>query len=174
MLTGNMGKPGTGVNPLSGQNNVQGACDMGALLNVFPGYPSVTNPESVKKFEAAWGDKLPAKLGLAISEMLDILADEPGKLKCLYIMGKNPIISEPNIAHVEKALQNAEFFVHQDIFLTETAQNADVVLPTTCYAEKDSTQTCTERRVQKWREAQKGLGIAMHDWKICDGIAAKL
>jgi formate dehydrogenase major subunit len=147
---------------------------MGALPNVFPGYQSVTNPEMVKKFEDAWGDKLPAKVGLAIPEMLDTLADEPGKVKCLYIMGENPIISDPNIAHVEKALQNAEFFVHQDIFLTETAQYADVVLPATCYAEKDGTQTCTERRVQKWREAQKGPGIAMHDWKIIAGIAAKM
>jgi len=174
MLTGNMGKPGTGVNPLRGQNNVQGACDMGALPNVFPGYQKVTDDAAVKKFEDAWGCKMPAKIGLTIPEMLDTFADEPDKLKCLYLMGENPIISDPDIAHVDKALKNIEFLVVQDIFLTETAEYADVVLPAVCYAEKDGTQTNTERRVQRWRKAQDGPGESKYDWQIIAELAAKM
>jgi formate dehydrogenase major subunit len=174
MLTGNLGKPGNGVNPLRGQNNVQGACDMGVLPNVFPGYQKVTDPVSVKKFEDAWGCKVPAKVGITIPQMFETFDEEPGKLKAMYLMGENPIISDPDIAHIDRALKNMEFLVVQDIFLTETAQYADVVLPATCYAEKDGTQTNTERRVQKWREAQKGPGIAKHDWQIIAELAAEM
>lgn len=174
MLTGNIGKPGTGVNPLRGQNNVQGACDMGALPDVFPGYQKVSDPVSVKKFEDAWGSEIPAKTGLTIPEMIDAFADEPEKLKCLYIMGENPIISDPDIAHVDKALKNVEFLVVQDIFLTETAEYADVVLPALCYAEKNGTQTNTERRVQRLRKAQEGPGVSRNDWQIIADIAKKM
>lgn len=176
MLTGNLGRPGSGVNPLRGQNNVQGACDMGALPNVFTGYQKVTDEASIQKMKTCWEcDGLACgSVGLTIPEMLDTLADQPGTLKCMYLMGENPIISDPDIAHVDKALKNIDFFVVQDIFLTETAQYADVVLPATCYAEKDGTQTNTERRVQRWRKAQEPPGIAKNDWAIIAALAAKM
>ncbi|GAI54417.1 unnamed protein product, partial [marine sediment metagenome] len=128
MLTGNIGKPGSGVNPLRGQNNVQGACDLGALPNVYPGYQAVNNPAVKEKFEAAWGCSLPpTKPGLTITEIID--AADSGQIKALYIMGENPILSEPQAKHAEEALQKLEFLVVQDIFLTETAQLAYLVLP---------------------------------------------
>src|SRR5271157_392926 len=155
MLTGHLGKRGGGVCALRGQNNVQGACDMGALPNVYSGYQAVTNPDLHKKMKDAWGCDIAAgKVGYTVTDMVNVLADTPGKLKCLYIMGENPMVSDPDLHHVEKGLKNAEFIVVQDIFMTETAQMADVVLPAACFAEKDGTQTSTERRVQKWRKAQ--------------------
>ncbi len=164
MLTGHLGKRGGGVCALRGQNNVQGACDMGALPNVYSGYQAVINPELRKKMTDAWGVELAeGKVGYTVTEMVNVLADTPGKLKCLYIMGENPMISDPDLHHVEKGLKNAEFIVVQDIFLTETAQMADVVLPAACFAEKDGTQTSTERRVQKWRKAQDPPGEAKAD-----------
>jgi predicted molibdopterin-dependent oxidoreductase YjgC len=131
MLCGNMGAEGGGVNPLRGQNNVQGACDMGALPNVYPGYQKVVDPVARDKFEKAWDIKLSPKNGLTITEMLD--GAEKGKVKVLYIMGENPMLSDPDTTHVEKALKACEFLVVQDIFLTETAKLADVVLPATSY-----------------------------------------
>ncbi len=164
MLCGNIGIESGGVNPLRGQNNVQGACDMGALPNSFPGYQSVTNPEIVRKFEKAWGTKLSSKVGLTIPKMLD--GAEEGTIKFLYIMGENPMVSDPDINHVRKALNDIDFLVVQDIFLTETAQLADVVLPAACFAEKDGTFTNTERRIQMVRKAVEAPGDAKADWEI--------
>nr|WP_320160434.1 formate dehydrogenase subunit alpha [uncultured Methanoregula sp.] len=168
MLTGHLGKRGGGVCALRGQNNVQGACDMGALPNVYSGYQAVINADLQKKMKDAWGvsEIAEGRVGYTVTEMVNVLADTPGKLKCLYIMGENPMISDPDLHHVEKGLKNAEFIVVQDIFLTETARMADVVLPAACYAEKDGTQTSTERRVQKWRKAQDPPGEAKADWQI--------
>ena len=171
MLTGNLGKPGGGVNPLRGQNNVQGACDMGALPNVYSGYQKVTDEATRTKMREMWGvdDIAEGKAGYTVTEMVNVLADTPGTLKCMYIMGENPMLSDPDIRHVEDALRNLEFLVVQDIFLTETGRLADVILPAACYAEKDGTQTNTERRVQRWRKAQDPPGDAKPDWQIlCD------
>ncbi len=176
MLTGNLGKPGGGVNPLRGQNNVQGACDMGALPNVYSGYQKVTDEAARKKMMDAWGvdDIAEGRVGYAVTEMVNILADEPGKLKAMYIMGENPMLSDPDLQHVEEGLKNLEFLVVQDIFLTETADFADVVLPAACYAEKDGTQTNTERRVQRWKKAQDPPGEAKPDWQIICELGAKM
>ncbi len=164
MLTGNVGKPGGGVNPLRGQNNVQGACDMGALPNVFPGYQSVADPAIREKFEAAWSCSLPAKPGLAITEILE--AAYHGQIKAIYIVGENPVLSEPQAKHAEEALQKLEFLAVQDIFLTETARLAHVVLPGVSFAEKDGTFTNTERRVQLVRKAIEPSGNSKPDWWI--------
>jgi formate dehydrogenase major subunit len=169
MITGNVGKEGTGVNPLRGQNNVQGACDMGALPNVFPGYQKVEY--SYKLFEEYWKTDLNPNSGLTIPEMID----ESGKnIKFLYIMGENPMVSDPDVRHVEKALKSLDFLVVQDIFLTETAELADVVLPASCWAEKEGTFTNTERRVQLIRRAINPPGDALEDWIIIKKLAEKL
>jgi formate dehydrogenase major subunit len=177
MLTGNLGKPGAGVNALRGQNNVQGACDMGALPVVFTGYQKVIDEAAHKKFADAWGfpDGIcEPKNGYEVTVMMDVLTEKPGELKCMYIMGENPMISDPDINHVKHALESLEFLVVQDIFLTETAELADVVLPAACYAERGGTQTSTERRVQMWRKAQNPPGEAKEDWKIISELAAKM
>ena len=172
LLTGNVGKPSTGVNPLRGQNNVQGACDMGALPNVYPGYQKVNMPEVRKKFESAWDVELPASPGLTHVEIFDAMYE--GKIKALYLVGENPVISEANATHVKKALKKLKFFVAQDIFLSDTARLADVVLPAASFAEKDGTFTNTERRVQRIRKAIKPVGNAKADWWITCQIAKKL
>ncbi len=177
MLCGNLGKPGAGVNALRGQNNVQGACDMGALPVVFTGYQKVIDEAAHKKFADAWGfpDGIcEPKNGYEVTTMMDVMVDKPGELKALYIMGENPMISDPDLHHVEKALKTLEFIVVQDIFLTETAEFAHVVLPGCCYAEKDGTQTSTERRVQMWRKAQDPPGESKLDWQILADISAKM
>ena len=166
LLTGNVGKPSTGVNPLRGQNNVQGACDLGALPNVYPGYQKVDNPEVQAKFEAAWGTSLNATPGLTHTEIFDAI--HQGKIKALYQVGENPILSEADSTHVVEALKRIEFFVVQDIFLTETAELAHVVLPAASFAEKDGTFTNTERRVQRVRKAVESPGEAKSDsWITC-------
>jgi formate dehydrogenase major subunit/formate dehydrogenase alpha subunit len=172
MVTGNIGRPGTGVNPLRGQNNVQGACDMGALPNVYPGYQQVGSEEVAQRFEKAWETTLSRKLGLTLCEMID--AATSGSLKALYVMGENPMMSDPDIAHVEKALKNLELLVVQDIFLNETGALAQVVLPTAAWAEKDGTYTNTERRVQRIRRAVDAPGHALSDWEIITLLAQKL
>ena len=172
MLTGNIGKPGSGVNPLRGQNNVQGACDMGALPNVYPGYQSVTNPAIKEKFETAWDCSLPGQPGLTLTEMFD--AAYNGKIKAIYIMGENPVLSEPQAKHAEEAMQRLEFLVVQDIFLSETAKLAHVVLPGVTFAEKDGTFTNTERRVQLVRKAIEPVGDAKPDWWIICQIAQRM
>jgi len=177
MLTGNIGRRGGGVNALRGQNNVQGACDMGALPVVFTAYQKVIDEAAHKKFTDGWGfpDGIcEAKNGYEVTTMMDVLTENPGELKAMYIMGENPFLSDPDIHHVEHAFENLEFVVVQDIFLTETAQHADVVLPATCYAEKTGTQTSTERRVQMWRTAQAPPGEAKLDWKIIADIGAAM
>ncbi len=173
LLTGHVGFPHTGINPLRGQNNVQGACDMGALPNVLSGYQALANEELRKKFEKAWGiDKLPDKMGLTVVEMINSAAK--GELKALYIMGENPMLSDPNITHVKEGLKKLEFLVVQDIFLTETAQLADVVLPGTSFAEKDGTFTNTERRIQRIRKSIDPVGESIPDWQILIKVAKLL
>jgi formate dehydrogenase alpha subunit len=173
MLCGQLGKPGSGVNPLRGQNNVQGACDMGGLPNVFTGYQKVDDPNVIKKHETAWNIAgLSDKTGLVVTEMTEKAAH--GDFKSLYIIGENPLVSDPDLNHTEKAFNNLEFLVVQDIFLTETAQIADVVLPSLCFAEKDGTFTNTERRVQKVRKAVEAPGLAREDWKIICEIATRM
>jgi len=165
MLCGNLGMEGGGVNPLRGQNNVQGACDMGGLPNVFSGYQAVTDSELRKKMEAAWGvTDLPEKAGLTATKMVPSAFD--GNLKAMYIIGENPLVSDPDLNHAEKSLLNLDFLVVQDIFLSETAVIADVVLPSACFAEKDGTFTNTERRVQRVRKAVDPPAEAWEDWKI--------
>lgn len=172
MLTGNIGKAGTGVNPLRGQNNVQGACDLGGLPNVYPGYQKVDNPEIQKKFETAWGVELSGEVGLTVVEMFNAIDEE--EIKSLYIIGENPVISDPNQHHIEEALEELEFLVVQDIFLTETAEYADVVLPAACFAEKEGTFTNTERRIQRVRKAVSPPGEAKADWEIICDLANRM
>lgn len=172
MLTGNLGKESSGVNPLRGQNNVQGACDMGGLPNVFTAYQTVTSPAAAEKFATAWGvDQLSGQIGLTIPGMLEGLEND--SVKALYIMGENPVVSDPDVNHVKKALAKAEFLVVQDIFLTATAELADVVLPGVSFAEKDGTFTNTERRVSRVRQAVEPLGEARQDWQIIQDIASR-
>ncbi len=172
MLTGNVGRESTGVNPLRGQNNVQGACDMGGLPNVYPGYQAVNLSDNQKKFESAWNAVLTDKVGLTVSEMLSGLLD--GSVKALYVMGENPMLSDPDTAHVERALQAAELLVVQDIFFTPTAQLAHVVLPGSSFAEKDGTFTNTERRVMRVRKAIEPVGDSRPDWQIIQEISNRL
>lgn len=172
MLTGNVGKPSSGVNPLRGQNNVQGACDMGALPNVFPGYQAVSMAVLREKFEAAWDCTLPAEPGVVLTSMFDAVHD--GKIKSIYLIGENPVISDPDARHVEEALEKLEFLIVQDIFLTETAQYADVVLPATSFAEKEGTFANTERRVQLLRKALEPLGNSRPDWQIVCEVARRM
>ncbi|MGC8861664.1 MAG: molybdopterin oxidoreductase family protein, partial [Armatimonadota bacterium] len=172
MLTGNVGRPGTGVNPLRGQNNVQGACDMGGLPNFLPGYVAVEDPDARGRFEAAWGVSLPERPGLTVVEMTN--AADQGALKALYVMGENPVLSDPDANHVEAALQKLDFLVVQDVFLTETARLAHVVLPGAVWAEKDGTFTNTERRVQRVRKAVDPPGEARPDWQILADLASRM
>jgi formate dehydrogenase alpha subunit len=164
MMTGNIGKPSSGINPLRGQNNVQGSCDMGALPNLLPAYQAVINPDLRAKFEKAWGAALPEKPGLTVVEMMN--AALSGSIRAMYIMGENPVISDPDSSHVIQALQALDFLVVQDIFLSETAALADVVLPAATSLEKDGTFTNTERRVQRIRKALEPVGESKADWSI--------
>ena len=172
MLCGNVGIEGGGVNPLRGQNNVQGACDMGALPNVLPGYQSISDQEAVGKFEEVWGRKLPPKPGLTLTDMWPAILE--GKIKGMYIMGENPVVSDPNSKQVEAALKKLDFLVVQDIFMTETAKLANVVLPAASFAEKDGTFTNTERRVQRVRKGLDPLGDSRPDWKIICNLSEKM
>jgi formate dehydrogenase alpha subunit len=173
MLTGNLGKPGTGVNPLRGQNNVQGACDMGGLPNVLTGYQPVTLGAASKKFAEAWGvEELNQKIGLTIPEMLTAIEED--NLKALWIMGENPVVSDPDADHVVKALEKVDLLIVQDIFLTPTAKLADVVFPGACFAEKDGTFVNTERRVMRVRKAVEPPGEARQDWAIIQEISNRI
>jgi formate dehydrogenase alpha subunit len=167
MLCGHIGRESTGVNPLRGQNNVQGACDMGALPNVYPGYQAVTDEQNAGKFAKAWNTKLPTKTGLTLTEMLK--AAVVGEVKAMFILGENPMVSDPDIQHVEEALKSLDFLVVQDIFMTESSRLADVVLPGVSFAEKDGTFTNTERKVKRVRKAIEAIGDSRQDWQIiCD------
>lgn len=172
MLSGNMGISGGGVNPLRGQNNVQGACDMGALPNVYPGYQPVTDPDVQKKFEKAWGSTGPLTVGLTSTQMLPAAGE--GKIRALVIVGENPMVADPNINHVKHCLEHTEFLVVQDIFLTETAALAHVVLPGASFAEEDGTFTNTDRRVQRVRKAIEPVGESKPDWWITCQIAKRM
>jgi len=188
MLTGNVGKRCTGVDPLRGQNNVQGACDMGALPNVYPGYQSVADPAIREKFETAWGCSLPPTLkdkfgiawscslpsspGLSLVEMFDSAYRK--EIKAVYLVGENPALSDPDLQHVWEALDRLDFLVVQDIFLSETAKFAHVVLPAASFAEKDGTFTNTERRVQRVRKAIEPIGDSRPDWWIVCQVAERL
>jgi formate dehydrogenase major subunit/formate dehydrogenase alpha subunit len=172
MLLGNMGVPGGGVNPLRGQNNVQGACDMGGLPNVYPGYQPVTSEEAQQKFAAAWGTALSKKAGLTITEMIP--AAEEGQVRALYILGEDPVMSDPDSDHVRHCLDMCDFIVLQEIFPSETSLYADVVLPGVSFAEKTGTFTNTERRVQLCRQAIEPLGEAWEDWRIIAELARRI
>lgn len=164
LLCGNIGKASAGINPLRGQNNVQGSCDMGCLPADLPGYQKVIKPEVIETFEKAWGVKLSSEIGLTLSEIMDGASD--GNIKMLYVFGENPMVSDPDLNHVKHALENLDFLVVQDIFLNETAELADVVLPASSFAEKDGTFTNTERRVQRVRKAIDNIGDSKEDWVI--------
>lgn len=168
LLTGNLGKPSAGINPLRGQNNVQGACDMGALPDLLPGYQSM---DDSFRFSDKWGSPIPGP-GMTLPEMFDAALE--GRLRAMYIMGENPLLSEPDTEKTRKALESLDFLVVQDIFMTETAELADVVLPACAWAEKDGTFTNTERRVQLIRKALDAPGEARADWEIICMLAEKM
>jgi len=175
LLCGHIGRPGTGLNPLRGQNNVQGACDMGGLPNVFPAYQPVASEDVRARFAAGWGipvDRLSPRPGLTVTEIMDGALE--GRIRGLFILGENPMLSDPNLHHVEQALQALDLLVVQDIFPNETARMADVVLPGVSFAEKSGTFTNTERRVQLVRPALAAPGEARQDWSILQDLAGLL
>ncbi|MBN2360820.1 MAG: molybdopterin-dependent oxidoreductase, partial [Deltaproteobacteria bacterium] len=168
LILGNLGVVGGGVNPLRGQSNVQGACDMGGLPNVFTGYQPVNNPAALEKFSKYWNATLSDKPGLTLTKMIPACGDQ---IRALYIMGENPMVSDPNLHHVEESLRKLDFLVVQDIFLTETAALADVVLPGVSFAEKLGTVSNTERRVQLTRPALRPRGDIRQDYEIIADVA---
>ena len=172
MLTGNIGKPSTGVNPLRGQSNVQGACDLGALPNVYPGYQAVSDPAIREKFELAWVCPLSAEPGLTLTEIFE--AGYRRQIKAIYLVGENPVLSEPCARHAQEALMELDFLVVQDLFMSETARLAHVVLPAASFAEKEGTFTNTERRVQRVRKAIAPLGDSKPDWWIASQIGQRM
>jgi predicted molibdopterin-dependent oxidoreductase YjgC len=172
MVTGHIGFPNAGVNPMRGQNNVQGSCDMGALPNSFPGYPSVGDEAAKARFAEAYGVPMPDQMGLRIPEMIELAAN--GTLKAMFIMGEDPALTDADANHVRKALGNLEFLVAQNIFMTETAKYADVFLPAALYAEKDGTFTNTERRVQRVRKAVEPPGDTRPDWQIIQDLGRRM
>ncbi len=172
LLTGNLGKKSAGVNPLRGQNNVQGACDMGCSPDVLPGYQKVTDQKARDKFEEMWGRPIPDKVGLTSTDMITAMID--GKLKGLYVMGENSVLSHAHMSHTMQGLKNLDFLVVQDIFLTETAKLADVVLPAASFAEKNGTFTNTERRVQRVRKAIHPPGDALDDLAIIGKLSSRM
>lgn len=172
LLTGHIGKPGTGLNPLRGQNNVQGASDAGAMPWDYPGYQKVDDPSVVEKFRAAWGNVPPPKRGLTTTEIAN--AWGTGAIKAMYIMGENPLMSEPNLRHAHHAIENLDFLVCQDLFINETGRYADVILPGASWAEKDGTFTNTDRRVQRVRKVFEPFGDSRADWQIVCEIAKRL
>lgn len=172
MLLGNMGKAGGGVNPLRGQNNVQGACDLGGLPNVYTGYQPVTSDEVHDKFEKAWGATSNTKVGMTVTEMIPGIPE--GKTRALYILGEDPVMSDPDTKHIRHCFESIDFLLLQEIFPSETAAYADILLPGISFAEKTGTFTNTERRVQMVRQAIEPLGDAKADWWITSQIAKRL
>lgn len=172
MLLGNMGVPGGGVNPLRGQNNVQGACDLGGLPNVYSGYQNVTLESSKSKFEAAWGAPMPDKVGMTVTTMIPGIQED--QIKALYIMGEDPVMSDPDSAHIRACLQECEFIVLQEIFPSETSPYADVILPGVSFAEKTGSFTNTERRIQMVHKAIEPPGQAKPDWLITAELAKRI
>lgn len=172
LLTGNLGKHGAGLNPLRGQNNVQGASDMGCNPVFLPGYQSVNDDNVRQRFEELWQHPLSSNPGLTATEITSAILD--GRISGLWIMGENPALSDPNVGHVRQALKKVDFLIVQDIFLTETAEFADVVLPAASFAEKDGTFTNTERRVQRIRRAVRPPGKAKDDLSIINQVTARM
>lgn len=172
LLTGHIGRPGTGLNPLRGQNNVQGCSDSGGLPNVFPGYQRVDNPEIRTKFENAWNSALNPEAGLTTMEMVD--AADQGLIRAYYVMGENPLMSEPNLRHARHVMEQLDFVLVQDIFHNETGEYADIILPATSFAEKDGTFTNSDRRVQLIRKAINAPGEARADWEIICDLAGRV
>jgi predicted molibdopterin-dependent oxidoreductase YjgC len=175
LLCGQIGRPGTGLNPLRGQNNVQGACDMGGLPNVYPGYQPVTSEDVRRRFADGWNvpfDRLSPRVGLTVTEVMDGALE--GRVRALFVLGENPMLSDPNLHHVEEALRRIDFLAVQDLFLNETAAMADVVLPGAGFAEKSGTYTNTERRVQLVRPAFAPPSEARQDWEILAELAHRL
>jgi formate dehydrogenase alpha subunit len=172
LLCGNVGVPNAGVNPLRGQNNVQGACDMGGLPNVLTGYQSVTDQQVIKKFSNAWGRGIPDKPGLTITDMVQAMLD--GRLKALYVIGENPKLSDPDWNHLNQALKKLDLLVVQDLFLSETAQVADVVFAAASVAEKDGTFTNSERRCMRINKAIEPVGNSLPDWEIICRLSAAM
>ena len=172
MLLGNMGVAGGGVNPLRGQNNVQGACDMGGLPNVYPGYQAVPLDAARVKFEQAWGVPLSPTVGMTVTEMIPAIPE--GKIRALYILGEDPVMSDPDSNHIRHCLANCEFIVLQEIFPSESAVFADVLLPGVSFAEKTGTFTNTERRVQMVHQAIAPIGQAHPDWWITAELAKRV
>lgn len=172
MLCGHLGRPGTGVNPLRGQDNVQGACDLGALPNVYPGYQSVADTQAREKFAAVWGcspQELSLKAGLTVVEMSH--AAYRGDMHAMLIMGENAVAADPNALHVREAFQNLDFLAVIELFMSETAEMADVILPAACFAEKRGTKTATDRRVQWFEQAIQPTGSTRPDWQIICELA---
>jgi formate dehydrogenase major subunit len=172
MITGQVGRPGTGLHPLRGQNNVQGASDAGLIPMVYPDYQSVENPDVRAKFEGLWQTSLDPKRGLTVVEIMDAI--HAGQIRGMYILGENPAMSDPDLTHAREALAHLEHLVVQDIFLTETAKYADVVLPASAWPEKDGTVSNTNRQVQMGRAALPMPGNARHDWWIIQEIARRI
>src|ERR1700720_1946733 len=172
LICGHVGRPGTGLHPLRGQNNVQGASDAGLIPMFFPDYKSVENPETRAKYESAWGTTLDPKRGLTVVEIMDAVHRD--EIKGMYIMGENPAMSDPDLNHAREALAHLEHLVVQDLFLTETAAYADVVLPASAWPEKDGTVTNTNRQVQMGRQALPLPGDAKVDWWIIQEIARRI
>ncbi len=171
LAAGQLGRPGSGVSPLRGQNNVQGCGDAGCIPNCFTGY-QVIGDDTVAKFESAWSCSLPAEQGMVVTDMIEAMID--GRVKAMYVTGENPLLSEPDLHHAEKAFKSLDFLVVQDIFMHETAEVADVVLPATTFAEKDGTFTNSERRVQRVRKAVEPIGGSRPDWDIICDLAQRL
>lgn len=165
LLTGNLGRPNVGIGPVRGQNNVQGACDMGALPDVYPGYQKVTNPQIREKFEKAWGVTLPSEIGVKLTEVPHAVLKE-NKIKAYYIFGEDPVQSDPDAAEVREALDACEFVVVQDIFMNKTALHADVILPATSWGEHDGIYSCADRGFQRIRKAIEPKGDVKTDWDI--------
>ncbi len=171
-VAGQLGKPGGGISPLRGQNNVQGCGDSRCLPNAFPGYQLVANNPVREKFERAWGAKVPPKDGMVVPEFVESILR--GVVKAMYVVGENPLLSEPDLHHAEQAFKKLEFLVVQDIFMHETAEIADVVLPAATFAEKDGTFTNSERRVQRVRKAIEPVGQSRPDWDILCDLARRM
>ena len=173
LLTGNLGRPNVGIGPVRGQNNVQGACDMGALPDVYPGYQKVTNPEIRSKFEKAWGVTLPSEIGVKLTEVPHAVLEEK-KIKAYYIFGEDPVQSDPDASEVREALDACEFIVVQDIFMNKTALHADVILPATSWGEHDCVYTCADRGFQRVRKAVEPKGDVKTDWDIICRISTAM
>ena len=171
LLTGQLGKPGSGISPLRGQNNVQGCGDAGCIPNSLPGYQGLKD-ETLEKYAQAWDGSLPGEKGLVVTEMME--EADAGRLKAMYIVGENPLLGEPDLSHAREAMEKLEFLAVQDIFMHETAEIADVILPATSFAEKDGTFTNSERRVQRVRKALDPIGDSRPDWEITCDLARRV